>query len=216
MSYQNQNHRRSLSSFSSFFKEWQDQLPDEVRVKLSREKAIERIYDQFSQLVNDFILEHVNAVYLLNPQDPNESTTDTQEPPASRPVAKPYKKRLIVYVDNSLVAAELGAQKELLRLKYLSEFNIELVEFEVNISKGRYRVSHPFVDHLPKHAPHTNHQHAFCTEEEVVSRETLTKHERERIDDLTGKIEDPRLRKSFERAIAATFNKNRKLSDKDA
>lgn len=216
MSYRNQNHRRSLSSFSSFFQEWQDQLPDEARTKLSREKAIERIYDQFSQLVNDFILEHVNAVYLLNPQNPNESAPDTQKPPASRPVAKPYKKRLIVYVDNSLVAAELGAQKELLRLKYLSEFNIELVEFEVSISKGRYRIPYPFVDRSPEQVLHAEHRHACCTEEEVVSRETLTKHERERIDDLTGKIDDPRLRKSFERAIAATFNKNRKLSDKDA
>ncbi len=219
MSYQNRNHRRSLSSFSSFYQEWQDQLPDEVQAKLSREKAIERIYDQFSKLVNDFILEHVNAVYLLNPESAKESTSNAQKSaisPALRTVSKPHKKRLIVYVDNSLVAAELGAQKELLNLRYLSEFDIELVEFEVNISKGRYRIPHPFVDCSSGHAVQTEPSHVLCSEEEIVSRETLTQQERERIDDLTEEIEDPRLKKSFERAIAATFNKKRKLSGKDA
>ncbi len=216
MSYQSRNHRRSLNPFSSFFQEWQDQLPDEVRAKLSRERAVERIYDQFSRLANDFILEHVNAIYLLNPQDSESSASGAQKSSTLETSSKPYKKRLIVYVDNSLVAAELGAQKELLRLKYLSEFNIELIEFEVNISKGRYRIPHPFVDRSSEHAPQTKRLHAPYTEEEIVSRETLTPHERERIDDLTEEIEDPRLKKSFERAIAATFNKKRKLSGKDA
>ncbi|MDO4854232.1 MAG: hypothetical protein Q4A43_02260 [Coriobacteriia bacterium] len=216
MSYQNRNHRRSLSSFSLFFQEWQDQLPSEVKAKLSHEKAVERIYAQFSCLVNDFILEHVNAVYLLNPQDEKEAAPDAQKPLAQWKASKPYKKRLIVYVDNSLVAAELGAQKELLKLKYLSEFNVELVEFEVNISKGRYRIPHPFVDRLSERGHQLESSHTDCTEEEIVSRETLTQYERERIDGLTEQIEDPRLKKSFERAIAATFNKKRKLSGKDA
>lgn len=211
-----QNHRRSLSSFSSFFLEWQDQLPDDVKAKFSRKRAVERIYGQFSQLVNDFILEHVNAVYLLNPEptDSLDVLPDRQKEPKSKTSRKPYKKRLIVYVDNSLVAAELDAQKELIRLKYLSEFNIELVEFSVSLSKGHYRVSHPYKDGSLSPTSGTQ-QSGKCSEKEIVSRETLTPSECEHIDALMEKVEDPRLKKSFERAMAATFNRKRKISDQD-
>lgn len=211
------NHRRSLSSFSSFSLEWQDQLPGNVKAKFSRKRAVERIYGQFSQLVNDFILEHVNAVYLLNPEstDGLDVLPDGQKEPRAKTSRKPYKKRLIVYVDNSLVAAELDARKELIRFKYLSEFDVELVDFEVNISKGRYRASHPYIDEdSPLGAG--IHQSGKCSEDEIVSRETLTPSELECIDSLMEKVEDPRLRKSFERAMAATFNRKRKNFNQDA
>lgn len=211
-----QNHRRSLSSFSSFYLEWQDQLPDDVKAKFSRKRAIGRIYSQFSQLVNDFILEHVNAVYLLSPEPPadKDASSDEQKETRAKGALEPYKKRLIVYVDNSLVAAELDAQKELIRLKYLSEFNIELVEFSVGLSKGRYRVSHPYKDGSLSPTSGTQ-QSGKCSEKEIVSRETLTPSECEHIDALVEKVEDPRLKKSFERAMAATFNRKRKISDQD-
>lgn len=212
-----QNHRRSLSSFSSFSLEWQDQLPDDAKAKFLRKRAVERIYEQFSQLVNDFILEHVNAVYLLNPEstDSLDILPDRQKEPQAKTSRKPYKKRLIVYVDNSLVAAELDARKELIRFKYLSEFNIELVDFEVNISKGRYRASRPYKDEDSLLGAGI-HRSGKCSEDEIVSRETLTPSELECIDSLTEKVEDPRLRKSFERAMAATFNRKRKNFNHDA
>ncbi len=221
MTHQNRSKRSSLSNFSRLFKEWQNQLPEEVKTKLSREKVIERIYEQFAQVNNEFILEHVNAVYLLNPLSENpevqqeksnkEAAQDIQK--QKNPKSSSFEKRLIVYVDNSLVAAELNARKELICFKYLTEFNIKLIKCEINISKGHYRSKYPYKELQAKKSNLITVKNSPQLNKEIVSRETLSSEENEYIDKLTESIEDARLKKSFEQAMAATFNKKRKLSE---
>lgn len=231
--------RFRLSSFSGYFSEWASSLPGEEREKLAKERAVERILDQFATVTSSFVLEHVNAVYLLpvkgsdskgltrsdavgakassgveanrvSDKDCSVPKSELDESDIYNPRAKTRlakKRNLVVYVDNSLVAAELDAQRELLRLRYLEEHLIELVDFEVRLSKGKYRKVHPYLERQGGAAL------GRSTSSMAVSRETLPIAERERIDELTGSIEDGRLRRAFEQAMAATFVKNRKNSE---
>ena len=94
---------------------------------------------------------------------------------------------LVVYLDNSTCAAELNARRELLRFEYLDKFKVTIDVFEIRISRGSYKDKHPFEPHQP-HRPEAS---------------DLSEADREKIDEMTAGIEDPRLKASFQRAMAA-------------
>lgn len=101
---------------------------------------------------------------------------------------------LVVYLDNSTCAAELNARRELLRFEYLDRFNTTIDVFEIRISRGPYKDKHPFADSLGSDA-------------QAESRD-LSEEESARIEEMTSTIEDPRLRASFRRAMAAQKRRN--------
>ena len=87
--------------------------------------AIESVYRENAEL----FLSHTNNVYILK---------------------KDGVLTLIVYVDESIFAAELNAQRELIKLKLLQLFGEQVEQFEIHVSRGNYKDYHPYAD---EHAP---------------------------------------------------------------
>ena len=153
-------------------------MPEEVHSRILVERRIEKVQSQFAEIVDPFILRHVNSVYLLKSKS-LEGMFD-----------------LVVYLDNSTCAAELNARRELIRLKYRERFDTLVDVFEIRISKGRYRQQHPFcADNPGTPAAET----AFAGNGEACAK---------RIEELTASIDDPVLRNSFKRAMAANERLN--------
>lgn len=151
-----------------------DQLPEEQKRKILVERKIKQVHEQFAACVDPFILDHVNSVYLIKEQgDVSRETT----------------LRLTVYVDNSMVAAELNAQRELVVLKYRELFSLKIDEFIIKISRGTYKENYPF-----KERPQKNLQ--------KIRR--LTPGEERKIKDQVTTISDSDIRASFERLLKAT------------
>lgn len=232
--------RSRLDSFSSYLSEWSHGLSKEEQNLLKRDRAVRRIQDQFATLVSPYVLEHVNAVYLLSPESSSRRSNAegvsrgtayaplSLEPEGASPcgsdegkrlnplgpskdkpsVGSPSlkKKKLVVYVDSSLVSAELNAQRELIRLRYLTDFSVELVGFDIKLSRGGYLNKHPYRDR----------KDAEREPEVSVSRETLSAEDLSYIDKVSSSIEDDRLRETFKKAMTASFVKNRKNSEKDS
>lgn len=232
--------RSRLGSFSSYLSEWSRGLSEEEQNLLKRDRAVRRIQDQFATLVSPYVLEHVNAVYLLSPEsssrrsnvegatrgttyaplslgsegvpvhdagvekNPDNLDSSKGENPTDSPSLK--KKKLVVYIDSSLVSAELNAQRELIRLRYLTDFSVELVGFDIKLSRGGYLNKHPYRDR----------EDAKREPKAIVSRETLSAEDLSYIDKVSSSIEDERLREAFKKAMTASFIKNRKNSEKDS
>ncbi len=172
---QRQNALRSVSGpIDSFLA----RMPEEVRSRVLVERRIEKVQSQFAEVVDPFILRHVNSVYLLK----------------SKSMEGMYD--LVVYLDNSTCAAELNARRELIRLKYRERFDTLIDVFEIRISKGRYRENHPFCEAGACHQPAPS---APAGDESIDTS---------RIDELTQGIADPALRDSFKRAMAANKRLN--------
>ena len=83
-------------------------------------QALEKVYKDQAPL----FLAHTNNVYIIK---------------------KDQVKTLIVYVDDSMFAAELNAQRELIRLKLLELFGEDVEQFDIFVSRGSYKSNHPYV-----------------------------------------------------------------------
>lgn len=155
-------------------------LPEEQRKRFLIDRKIKQTYQQFSACVDPFILKHVNSVYLTKESADKKGESD---------VSRETSLVLTAYVDNSLIAAELNAQRELVVLKYRELFSLKIDQFVINISRGAYRENHPFQDQ----------------EREQPSKKfrRLTPEEEEEIKSQTAHISDSEIRQSFERAVRA-------------
>lgn len=171
-------------SFNAFY----NNMPEEVKRRVLINRRIQRIHDQFSQVVDPFILEHTNSVYLLRHKDvlgDSQPNKDTNKEQSDTQVFD-----LVVYVDNSLVAAELNARRELIRLKYREQFKISIDVFEIRISRGSYKGKYPF-------------RNQDAVSQIDTQPRDLSDEENERINELVEDISDKRIKESFIKAITA-------------
>lgn len=179
---------KTLRPVSHSFNAFYNNMPEEVKRRVLINRRIQRIHDQFSQVVDPFILEHTNSVYLLRHKDvlgDSQSNEDTNKEQSDTQVFD-----LVVYVDNSLVAAELNARRELIRLKYREQFKVSIDVFEIRISRGSYKDKYPFKDQDV--IPQTSTQGRELSEEETAH-----------ISELVEDISDKRIKESFIKAITA-------------
>ena len=88
---------------------------EEVIAKTMR---AQKVKDMWRDVVDPVFLDHTNSVYILNEDG---------------------IKTLIVYVDDSLFAAELNARRELIKLKLFQKFNEDIAYFQIKISWGKYK-----------------------------------------------------------------------------
>ena len=95
-----------------------------------------------------------------------------------------------MYIDNSLVAAELNARRELIRLKYREQFKISIDVFEIRISRGSYKGKYPF-------------RNQDAVSQIDTQPRDLSDEENERINELVEDISDKRIKESFIKAITA-------------
>lgn len=163
---------------SSLFAAMGDAAPD-----VRKQRRIAEVYERYKGAMESvygadarLFLDHTNAVYILR-----------DDPP------KPQK-RLVVYVDDSIYAAELNAQRELLRLKLLELYGEHIDVFDIFISRGGYRKKHPF-----------DRMRAETVSEPV--RKTppmpLSDEEKMRVGEACAHIENPHVQRALEKAMKA-------------
>lgn len=128
-------------------------------------KAIEAVYKDNAGL----FLAHTNNVYIFD---------------------KGGIKTLVSYVDDSLYASELNAQRELIRLKLLELFGEKVEQFDIHVSRGNYKKHHPFLE-------------SDEGKREVPPLPDLDRSELDTVKKTAANVEDKRLRESFEKAMTA-------------
>ena len=139
---------------------------------IRKNRRIAQVKEIWKFVASPYILKHTNNVIIIND--------------------KKSGKKLIVYVDNSLVATEINARRELIRLKILQEFNEVINSFEIHVSYGRYKNNYIFQDEEVK--PYEDYK------KEVISKDAAI-----RIESKINELENIELKKAINRA----FNENR-------
>lgn len=165
-----ENFRHIKNAMDPFF----DIQPDDVKKQRLVNIRIQHVHRQFKQVVQPIFLMHTNAVYLLKDKE------------------DPEIQHLTVYVDNSTIAAELNARRELIRLKYRELFNVIIGDFNIRISKGPHRFKYPFKQKQDDLGKKLQNQARPLTEKEQYDIETLIKD-----------LPEGQLKESFRRAISA-------------
>lgn len=163
----------NVGHVKQLMKSFLDHVPEEMRSQILIDRHIQRVHNQFKEVVDPFILLHTNSVYLLKDKQDNGE----------------YE--LIVYVDNSTIAAELNARRELIRLKYRERFSIKVSKFEIYISKGEYRKKYPFKEEKIDNFRSKSYKHE------------LSDKDKQAIDSIINDLPEGRMKDSFKRAISA-------------
>lgn len=139
---------------------------------------------------DDYILAHTNNVFILKEGDARTPRRDHDDRKDAG--ARGVGKQLVAYVDESIVAAELNARRELVKLQFFELFGEEIDEFKIIISRGQYKAHHPFAQ---READPSYIERAvpvpLSPEERAVA-----------IRQVEG-IQDDRLRRAVERAMIA-------------
>ena len=135
-------------------------------------QALESVYPNTAQL----FLQHTNNVYIMKKDD---------------------VPTLIVYVDESIYAAELNAQRELIKLKLLELFGEEIEEFKIYVSRGAYKHHHPYHD-----------EEAERMQVQIPPLPQLSAEEKSNVATVVSGIEDEKVRKALEKAMSANLARN--------
>lgn len=128
--------------------------------------AIESVYRDTA----DLFLAHTNNVYIMK---------------------KDGVMTLIVYVDDSIFAAELNAQRELIKLRLLELFDEKIEQFDIHVSRDSYKGYHPYVDQsVSGGVPST-------------PLAPLGEEEKKAVEETGFKVEDEAVRAALEKAMSA-------------
>ena len=164
----------SLASFLGEVAQDSESNRKQARVIQVRERYREVVKSSYPTTYQ-LVLDHTNSVYIL---------------------MKEGVKTLIVYVDESIFAAELNAQRELMKLKFKELFGEELEQFDIYVSRGKYKKQHPFAKKDENG--------------ETIEKTPLDVYERKIVSETSEVVENDRVRMALERAMAANFeSKNR-------
>ena len=152
---------------------------DQARINMRAYQVRERYRDVIETVYRDtadLFLAHTNNVYIMNKEGVHT---------------------LIVYVDESIFAAELNAQRELIKLTLLQMFGEEVEEFQIYVSRGKYKSNHPFIDEDGSSAP--------------VSLKPLPLDETEQgfVENTVETLQAQELKKTFEKAMTASLGLNK-------
>lgn len=168
----------------------------------------------------EIILDHTNNVFIINPEAAEKAANRAAEKAAEEGAdadvagnarsainvtakrkryhddgkdasATGHGKQLIVYVDDSIVSAELNARRELIKLQFLEHYGEAIDEFKIIISRGQYKKNHPFIAEAKP---------SYIDEVAAVA---LDEGERAGIAEELEQVEDERLRRSLEKAMIA-------------
>lgn len=146
-----------------------EQAKINFRARQVRERykaALESVYRDQAPL----FLAHTNNVYVMKKRD---------------------VKTLIVYVDESIFSAELNAQRELIKLKLLELFGEQIEEFEIYVSREKYKKNHPY---LTDDRPESDEKHPPVQ---------LDSNEKAYVSTVSATVEDERLREKLKKAMTA-------------
>lgn len=158
----------SMRSFSSALQQTlrTTAASSELAAKAARASKVKQMW---RDVADEMFLDHTNAVYIVN---------------------ECGCKVLVVYVDDSMFAAELDARREIIRLKLLERHNEAIDEFRILVSKGAYKRNYPFRD------PATE-----ALRPGRAYRVELSAAKREELERQCASIADERLRKALLKAM---------------
>ena len=156
-----------------------------------RAAAVRSMWEQLMRQSGDtYILEHTNNVFILQADEarPLRRDHDDRKDAARTGTGQ----QLIAYVDESIVAAELNARRELVKFQFHELFGEEIDEFKIIISRGQYKHHHPFAE--GEQAP------SYL---EDVEPAPLSPEELAQVEAQLAAIENEGLRKAVRRAMVA-------------
>ena len=135
----------------------------------------------WKDVVDEVILDHTNSIYIKKEEG---------------------KKILIVYVDESIISAELQAQQELIKIKLARKFGEYIDEFKVLISRGRYKNNYPF---------RNREKESYV---ERVENKPLTPQQLKDISIRLEKIDNPELKEAMKNAVLSDLAWKNGISSK--
>lgn len=153
----------------------QEQARINMRARQVRDRykhVIQTVYGCSAPL----FLQHTNNVYIMKKND---------------------VRTLIVYVDESIFAAELNAQRELIKLKLLEQFGEDIEEFSIFVSRGKHKQNHPYIE-----------ENALETLM-PFKLEPLDENEQAFVKKTVETVQGLSLEKSFEKAMTASLELNK-------
>lgn len=142
-----------------------------IQVKQRYKHVVTAAFPQSYELV----LYHTNSVYI---------------------VTKDGVKNLIVYVDESIFAAELNAQRELMKLMFKQMFDEDIQQFDIYVSRGKYKKQHPFQREEK--------------EEKSPAKRPLDERERKQVEDTLEIVENEKLKEVMKKAMTASFESKKR------
>jgi hypothetical protein len=145
-----------------------DKIPGMDAGAIRKAARVKQVRDMWAELVEPAILAHTNGVYVFKDKD--------------------GKRKMHVYVDESIYAAELKNRGELLKLMLAEQFGERIDEFSVSISRGERKHEHPY---------------AQTKKAEIDARPAvpLSQAELQSVEDSVSQIPDKRLREHFKEAM---------------
>ena len=146
---------------------------DQARINLRAHQVRDRFKRALETVYRDtapLFLAHTNNVYIMDKQG---------------------VRTLIVYVDESIYAAELNAQRELIKLHLLELFGEDVEQFEILVSRGKYKKNHPYLTETSQEA------------DESIPAIPLDEDEKAFVSDTVSSVEDQKLRETLQKAMTA-------------
>lgn len=116
---------------------------------------------------------------------------------------KEQYKKLFVYVDDSIVLTELNALRERIKLLFLAEFQEDVQEFDIRISRGARKKDHPYKEEEPPH---------YIDRTKAVP---LTPAELDEVDRRVALVENEDVRRSLRKAMIADLQWKKGKNEKD-
>lgn len=150
---------------------------------IKKAKRSQQVRKMWAHVVEDFFLDHTNSVYIFEEEG---------------------MKILVVYVDESIFAAELNGRRELIKLKFLQEFNEKIDEFKIHISRGSYKKNYPYK------------QKEIPSYEEPVKPIALSQEELVSIQQQISTIENEAIKKSLYKAMVTDLQWKKGISEKNS
>ena len=135
--------------------------------QVRKAQRVQRVRDMWSHLVDPLFLEHTNNVFVFE---------------------KSGRLEMHVYVDESIYAAELNNQRELIKWRCREEYGEDIAAFHIHISRGGYKSHHPFA----------KTKHGQPDQNPPVP---LSKEEMEQVETTCESIPDTCLRACFKKAM---------------
>lgn len=148
---------------------------DEMR----KQQRAHRVQDMWAQLVSDNVLSHTNNVFIFT---------------------KNKTRRMYVYVDESIYAAELNVRQSIIKLRCNTKFHEHIDVFNAYVSRGTWKYRHPY-DKLLSSKPQS-----------LSNAPQLDQSEQDFIDQNVAKINNPKLSKALKNAMTSDL-RMKKLTD---
>jgi len=153
---------------------------------LNKRRRIKQVKEMWAAVVEDIFLDHTNSVYIINDEVKGKEVK---------------VKKLIVYVDDSIISAELNARRELIKLKFKEKFQEDIEEFEIHISHWKTKNNYLYKnDEQPSYI-------------ESAKSIPLTSEELDEVKKQVGIIKNDQIRKSLYKAMVTDLEWKKGISE---